>query len=248
MTNKATSNKTIPGLARLRVLWTATMPTSTVRRPLLALALIIPALQAQTAKAPITRASLAGLYDGHQMEVGAELLLKPDGHFKYELAYGALDESADGTWDLKDNVVLLTTVPAVNPPRFVVVSDTPEPSGGLYIKLVKPVERDARQRIYLIYGPNIEPEMSEVADDGRVPFPGNRRPIAIVPEIPVYPTISKAIPLTGTGGHRMTLRFEPNDIGKADFRALPLPIEDGELVMTRPDLQLKLTFKRQADH
>jgi hypothetical protein len=237
---------------QLRVQWTATMPTPTFRRPLLALALIIPALPAQTpsqapkppAKASVTRASIAGLYDGHQMEVGAELLLKPDGHFKYELAYGALDESAEGTWEIKSNVVLLTTVPAVKPPEFVVVSDTPDPSGGLYIKLVKPVEQGARQRIYLIYAPTEQPDFVEVADDGRVPFPGGRRPTAIVPEIPVYPTISKAIPLTGTGGHRMTLRFEPNDIGRADFRALPLPIEDGELVMTRPDLQLKLTFKR----
>ena len=224
------------------------MPTLTFRQPLLALALVIPTLQAQTsnppAKAPVTRASLAGLYDGHQLEVGAELLLKPNGHFKYELAYGALDEAAEGTWEIKSNVVLLTTVPAVKPPEFVVVSDTPDPSGGLYIKLVKPVMQGARQRIYLIYAPTEQPDMVEVADDGRVPFPGNRRPTAIVPEIPIYPTVSKAIPLTGTGGHRLTLRFDPNDIGKADFHALPLPVEDGALVMTRPDLDLKLHFKR----
>lgn len=222
------------------------MPIPTFRRPLLALALVIPALQAQTAKAPITRASLAGTYEGNQMEVAAELLLKPDGHFQYELAYGALDESAEGTWDVKDNAVLLTTVPAVKPPRFVVVSDTPAPNSALYVKLVKPLMEGARQRIYLIYGPNISPEMTEVADDGSVPFPDKRRPIGIVPEIPVYPTITEAIPLTGTGGHRITLRFEPNDIGRADFRALRLPIEDGALVMTRPDLELKLHFKRQA--
>jgi hypothetical protein len=201
-------------------------------------------MASQAAKAP-TRASLAGMYDGHQMEVAAQLLLKPDGHFEYGLAYGALDESANGTWEIKNNAVLLTTVPAVKPPRFVVVSDTPAPS-GLYVKLVKPLMEGARQRIYLIYGPNISPEMTEVADDGSVPFPDKRRPIGIVPEIPVYPTITEAIPLTGTGGHRITLRFEPNDIGKADFRALPLPIEDGTLVMTRPDLQLKLHFQRQS--
>jgi hypothetical protein len=232
----------------------ATMQTPTFRRPLLALALIIPGLQAQTpsqtpnppAKAPITRASLAGNYDGHQMEVGAELLLKPDGHFQYELAYGALDESAEGTWDIKGNAVLLTTVPAVKLPRFVVVTDTPEPNGGLYIRLTKPVMQGARQRVFLIYAPTEQPDMVEVADDGHVPFPGGRRPTAIVPEIPVYPVMSEAIPLTGTGGHRLTLRFDPNDIGKADFRALPLPIEDGALVMTRPELELKLTFKRQG--
>jgi hypothetical protein len=254
MTNETTSKPSRLGLAQLGVQWRATMPTPTLRRPLLALALAIPALQAQTPKppakapAPVTRASLAGFYDGHQMEVGAELLLKPDGHFKYELAYGALDESAEGTWDIKDNAVLLTTVPVVKPPRFVVVTDTPEPNGGLYIRLTKPVMEGARQRVFLLYGLNEQPDMTEVADDGHVPFPGGRRPTAIVPEIPVYPVMSEAIPLTGAGGHRLTLRFEPNDIGRADFHPMRLPIEDGALVMTRPDLELKLHFKRQGDH
>ena len=42
----------------------------------------------------------------------------------------------------------------------------------------------------------------------------------------------------------ITMRFEPNDIGKADFRAQRLSIEDGVLVMPRRDLQLILRFKR----
>ena len=46
--------------------------------------------------APVTRESLAGTYDGGQMEVAAQLLLKPDGRFQYELAYGALDDLAYG--------------------------------------------------------------------------------------------------------------------------------------------------------
>src|SRR5580700_4900132 len=70
------------------------------------------AASAQSA-ASITRESLAGTYDGGQMEVGAQLLLKPDGHFSYELAYGAMDEAAEGTWELKEGAVFLTTVPAV---------------------------------------------------------------------------------------------------------------------------------------
>jgi hypothetical protein len=207
-------------------------------------AAIAPA-QASTPSAPITRESLAGSYDGGQMEVGAQLLLKPDGHFNYELAYGALDEAAEGTWELKEGAVFLTTVPAVVLPRFVVESDKPDPSGGLWITLTKgPLMQGARQRIYLIYGPNEPADMAEVADDGSVPFPGNRRPTAIIPEIPVYPVMSKPIPLTGTGGHRITLRFEPNDIGKADFRAQRLLIDNGVLVMPRRDLQLILHFKR----
>jgi hypothetical protein len=196
--------------------------------------------------ATMPRAALAGEYDGHQMEVGARLLLKLDGHFSYELAYGALDESAEGTWEIHYGAVYLTTVPAVVPPRFVVVSDKPNPRGGLWIKLSSgPVMEGAPQRVYLVYGPNEEPGMAEVAADGHVPLPGNRMPTAIIPEIPVYPIMSKPIPITGTGGHSFVLRFEPNDIGKADFRAFRLGIEDGVLVMPRRDLELMLRFKRQ---
>jgi hypothetical protein len=183
------------------------------------------------------------------MEVAARLLLQPNGHFKYELAYGALDESAEGTWELKNGAVFLTTVPAVVPPRFVVVGDQNDPRGGLSIKLSSgPIMQGARQRIYLIYGPNEEPDMAEVDDDGHVPLPGNRRPTAIIPEIPVYPIMVKPIPLTGFAGHRFTLRFEPNDIGKADFHPQVLTIANGVLVMPRRDLQLMLNFKREPSH
>jgi hypothetical protein len=198
------------------------------------------------AAVPVTRESLAGLYDGGQMEVGAQLLLKPDGHFEYELAYGALDEEAKGTWEFKYGAVFLTTVPAVVPPRFVVESDTADARGGLWIKLSSgPVIKDSRQRVYLIYDKGEPEDMVEVADDGHVPFPGNRRPTAIIPEIPVYPIMNKPIPLTGTGGHLIVMRFEPNDIGKADFRGQRLSIEESKLVMPRRDLGLMLHFGRQ---
>jgi hypothetical protein len=181
------------------------------------------------------------------MEVAAELHLNPNGHFQYGLAYGALDEEAEGTWEFKDGSVLLTTVPAVKPPQFVVESDKPDSRGGLWIKLSSgPVMQGARQRIYLVYGPGEEQGMVEIADDGHVPFPGNRRPTAIIPEIPIYPVTSKPIPLTGTEGHNIVMRFEPNDIGKADFRAQRLTIENGVLVMPRRDLQLMLHFKLRS--
>jgi hypothetical protein len=191
-----------------------------------------------------TRASLAGTYDGGQMEVGAQLLLKSDGHFQYELAYGALDESAEGTWEIGDSVVLLTTVPAVVAPRFVIVSETPAPS-GLNVKLTKPLVEGMRQRVLLVYVLNKEADEADVNDDGSVDIPAGKHPISFIPEIPVFPTLPDPIPLTGTGGHRFLLRFEPHDIGKAPFRAFPLATQDGVLTMTRPDLQLQLHFRRQ---
>ena len=225
------------------------MPTSpTCLALLLTLALTAAAQTPAPAQAPpatpITRESIAGTYDGGQMEVGAQLLLKPDGHFQYELAYGALDEAAEGTWELKDSAVLLTTVPAAVPPRFVVVSDTPAPS-GLYVKLTKVLVEGMRQRVLLVYVPSKEADEADVNDDGSVDIPAGKHPVSFIPEIPVYPTLPDPIPLKGSGGHRFVLRFEPHDIGKADFRATRLSLENGALTMTRPDLQLQLHFRRQ---
>jgi hypothetical protein len=70
-------------------------------------------------------------------------------------------------------------------------------------------------------------------------------PRAIILQIPVVPVIDKPIPLTGTGGHHLTVRFDPNGIGKADFRAQRLDLQDGELLMTRPDLELQLHFRKR---
>lgn len=50
------------------------------------------------------------------MEVGSELLLKPDGTFEYMLAYGAADYGARGTWKLADGAVLLTSTQITDPP------------------------------------------------------------------------------------------------------------------------------------
>ena len=41
------------------------------------------------------------------MEVGSELMLKPDGTFEYMLAYGAADYWAKGTWKQEGKAVIL---------------------------------------------------------------------------------------------------------------------------------------------
>lgn len=53
-------------------------------------------------------ARLVGIYDGGQMEMAAGLELGKDGHFRYGLSYGALDEAAAGTWSAAADTVTLT--------------------------------------------------------------------------------------------------------------------------------------------
>jgi hypothetical protein len=209
---------------------------------------------APTQPTSVPRESLAGEYKCNQMEIAARLLLQPSGHFKYELAYGPLDETAEGTWDVQGSAVFLTTVPGFKSPHFSVAGDQLNPYGILSIT-GGPMMKGAPLRVYLIYGPNEPGEMVEVDADGDVPLPGNRLPTAFIPVIPGYPIILKPILLKGpriigtignpaTTGHNITLGFDPSG-GKADFR---LAAGDGVLIMTRPELQLMLDFKRDTSH
>ena len=82
--------------------------------------------------------AVAGLYRAQQMEVGAALELKKDGHFRYQLDYGAVSERAKGEWTFDGRTVRLTTRPAPNPPNFELVRDDPAPVGELLVALEPP--------------------------------------------------------------------------------------------------------------
>jgi hypothetical protein len=52
--------------------------------------------------------SYAGFYRSNQMEIGAALQLDDNGHFQYQLDYGAVSESAEGNWSVDGSNVYLT--------------------------------------------------------------------------------------------------------------------------------------------
>ena len=61
------------------------------------------------------------------MEVGSELLLKPDGTFEYMLAYGAADYWAKGTWQHQGNAVILHTTGEEEEPFRLLRSEAGKP-------------------------------------------------------------------------------------------------------------------------
>jgi hypothetical protein len=194
-------------------------------------ALLLLATAAATTPHP---AALAGLYNGGQTELAATLMLRPDGHFGYALRYGALDEEAAGIWEADGDTVRLTTQPPVVPPRFVVERDAPDIMGGLSLRLADPPRlRGHSLDVLLFYAPDEAPIASKVAADGRVVLPDSRRPNALLPLLPGQPPAGEPILLTGKSGHRLTVRFEPNDSGKADFRGEPLAIDGDTLILPR---------------
>src|SRR5882757_9583569 len=82
-------------------------------------------------------AALVGAYDGNQMEMAVGLELDRNGRFQYGMAYGALDEEAEGAWLAEGDHVLLTSDP-VTPPRFVFLGQKPAAVGKLQIALEVP--------------------------------------------------------------------------------------------------------------
>lgn len=64
-------------------------------------------------------AALAGhYYLQGVMEVGSELLLNKDGRFQWALSYGAMDQSAQGRWQLKGDRIELQAKAPSTPPQF----------------------------------------------------------------------------------------------------------------------------------
>ena len=189
-----------------------------------------------------TMASLAGVYDGGQMEVAAGLELKADGTFHYELSYGALDEEATGKWSLSGGQILLTSG-HVTPPRFTVVSQEKGADGVLKITIDFADNYQQQYFDALIKKSDGQMEQEQLGVDGLSwPFPPSAPPASVRLVFGVYQIASDELKLDPTSGYTIKYHFEQNDLGKVDFQATPVKIVHGELWLDRYGRTLK--FKR----
>lgn len=194
---------------------------------------------------PAFAAVAPGTYDGGQTELAARLVLKADGRFAYALSYGALDEQAQGRWVEKEGQVLLTTEPAPKPPRFAVVSDTPRTGEAIEVALDEPgLLQGSPLTMVVTYADTPEPVFVEADEGGRLPVPSGKTVASLVPDLPVFP-IPLAPYAVKPGGRRIVFRFEPNDIGTADFAAEPLAVEGAALILKRYDRSIR--FEKAED-
>jgi len=211
-----------------RLAWTALLLT------------LVAAVPSQAASP--TPVSVSGTYNGSQMEIGAAFELKPTGRFRYELSYGALDEEATGGWTLRGDEVLLTSDPVVAP-RFVVVSRTKGTDGLLRIIMDFKDSYDQQNFDALITKGDGTLERVQLGIDGLSwPFPTNSPPSSLRLLLGVFDLASEPLSLEPGAGYLIHYRFEPNDLGKVDFRATPLRIVHGGLLLER--FGRKLMFKR----
>jgi hypothetical protein len=200
--------------------------------------IVLAALLLGAAPVPKT-ASVAGLYQSRQMEIGAALELRQDGHFRYQLDYGAVSESAEGDWTFDGKAVRLTSDPMPKPPAFTLVRDEPAPKGEVWISVEK-TGFDWGGRIEAIASAEGVDGKGLVRTDadGRVDS-GGRILTAIEPLVPVYGIPAGRFDLSTDRGHRLLLRFQANDLGKASFRGEPLNLDGDVLVLSRYDAAIR---------
>ena len=190
-------------------------------------------------------AAFVGHYDGHQMEMGAELLLKADGRFQYGIAYGALDEEAEGTWVADGDKVLLTS-DKVTPPRFLFLGQRPAPAGVLKLSVEAPQGMSLQYFDAAIRLAKGGAAGRQLTDDGlTVPFTAGDPPVKVQLFLPMFEQKSDVVTIDPAKGYWLSFRFEPNDLGKADFRGEPLAIDKGDLLLQRFGRTIR--FHRDGD-
>ncbi len=198
--------------------------------------MIILAVALLSAPAP---ASVAGLYQAHQMEVGAALELQANGHFRYQLDYGAVSEQGEGDWTFDGTIVRLTSNPMPKLPSFELVRDDPAPKGELAMK-VQPPGFGEGYRLDAVATDAVSGEKGLVTtdSDGHVSSCAHTLS-AVDPIVPVYGTVAGHFALSPDRGHRLLLRFHANDLGHAAFDRQPLAFASDALVLQRYETEIR---------
>lgn len=183
---------------------------------------------------------LAGVHDA-----AGELLLRDDGQFEYELAYGALDEHAKGRWVRHGTVIALTTLPKPVPPVFQLAPrSTPAPDAPT-VRVTWPDGRGVAGVDFRIGFDAGDPIVGYTQEDGwRLPPDEHRAARWIELAEPIYGIVSPRYPIDRAGSGTLNFVIVPNDIGAVDFSGMVVDTLPGELIIHRGRGEMR--FVRQA--
>lgn len=151
-------------------------------------------------------------------DVGGGLLIRNDGRFQYVLAAGALDERAEGRWDVRGETICLTTDPKPVPPAM---------------EKGAPIEVDGAVPTLLVTWPNgrgiAGVDFIIGFDDGdpvedytqvygwTMPDDDKRVPRWVEVREPIYGISAPRYELSQADGGKLRMVIEPNDMGMVNF-------------------------------
>jgi hypothetical protein len=176
------------------------------------------------------------------MEVGSELLLKPDGQFEFMLAYGAADYWAKGTWRReKDAVVLNSSGKKEEPFRF--LRSDAGTQGRIRVSVIGKNGKGVPHIRVTLHAAGGESEAT-TTDDGAAVFPDVPDPRAVSFEVRVYEV--QAGPFDINPAHK-DVYFEINGdaIQQVLFTEEPLEIDGTGLVMKHWGADRPMHYDRQ---
>ncbi|MCH4150723.1 MAG: hypothetical protein LKF30_02055 [Sphingobium sp.] len=150
-------------------------------------------------------------------ELAAQIEIRADGHFDYALAYGALDEHAEGLWTKTDTGIALTTQPKPKPPEFRLdhqgrAGDAP------FALLVRWPDGRGIAGVDFRLGLADGSEITGYTQDygWRLGDPEKGKPVWIELAEPMHGFTSPRFPIAAET-HSMTVTLVPNDMGVAAF-------------------------------
>ena len=187
--------------------------------------------------------AFAGLYDGSQSEIAAALELSEDGRYRYQLAYGALDEWSAGTWTGADGGVVLQSDPFTAPEFSSAVSGNT--TGRLSVKLDLSDQFDPQYFAINLRRKDGSASINDMASGSLDTSMGDNPIVSVRAVLPVLDLIGPEIAVP-EGGATMTIAFKPNDLGFAGFSKELLRYNGGTFELPRYGLVLRFR-KVRAD-
>lgn len=189
----------------------------------------------------------AGVYRlvGEQ-DAASGLVLRSDGHFRYFLSYGALDEEAEGRWSVADGMVTLVTEPKPVPPAFGQAPSAKSDAAPLTVRVNWPDGRGVALvdlRIGFDEGPPVEGYTQE--DGWSLPAEERRIPRWIELKVPMHDFLSPRFPIDVATGNALAFTLTPNDLGKFDFEGIRVKVEPNALVVLRGGARLRYQAERE---
>lgn len=176
------------------------------------------------------------------MEVGSELLLKPDGTFEFALAYGAADYSSTGAWRIDGRAVILNATGKDQPPfRLLRSALTKKP--GTRVWVLAPGGQPV-PHIDVVIDTAAGKAAASTSDDGSAEFLEKTGARSVVLRVPVYQV--QAGPFDLNIAHNdFYFEIDGEAITRVPFKDERLAIDGTTLVMTHYGADHPMRYEKQ---
>ncbi|MBB6123758.1 hypothetical protein [Sphingobium subterraneum] len=179
-------------------------------------------------------------------DVAGELVLTRDGRFEYGLAAGALDERAQGRWEMIGGRACLFTEPKPLAPVFAKAPILPVDGAVPTLLVTWPDGRGIAGVDFRMGFDSGEPLEGYTQDYGwSMPEGDARLPRWVELSVPMHQLASARIAFETADRGMMHVVLTPNDLGVVDFEAACLEAKEDSVILHRREGDMR--FRRGED-